>query len=114
MTQALNHRFKWRLTNVPALDKPALILYDYSPKDDAPPLSIAFDWGGRPRCWMTETRLVKIGDECPRHHPKYREFVLEGRRFHPFSVEAFPETIFTDINRLNLACHTLYQHVDWS
>ena len=114
MIRALHHRFKWKLTNVPALDKPALILFDYSPNDDAPPLSIAFDWGGRSRCWMTETRLIAIADKCPAHCPDYREFVFEGRHFHPFSVSAFPETIFTDIDALRMACRTLYEHVVWT
>ena len=114
MTQALNLRFKWRLCNVQTLEKPVLIIFDYSPRDDAPPLSVAFDWAGRAMCWLSESRLVKIGDNCPRHHPRYKQFVFEGRQFHPFSVAAFPKEIFVSINALILACQSLYDHVDWN
>lgn len=114
MTQALHRRFKWKLTNVTALDKPALIVFDYSPTDDMPPLSIGFDSAGRARCWMTETRLVSIRNKCPRHYPNYRRFVFAGREFHPFSVEAFSTSIFASIDDLIVACRTLYDHVNWS
>ena len=114
MTQALDCRFKWKLTNVPALEKPVLIVFDYGPSDDAPPLSVAFDLAGRARCWLSETRLVEIGENCPSHHPKYKQFVFEQRQFHPFSVIAFPSAIFSDIDALIFACQSLYDHVDWS
>ena len=113
ITLALARRFKWKLTNVPPLEKPVLIVCDYSPSDDAPPLSIAFDWAGRAMCWLSETRLVKIGDNCPRHHPRYKQFVFEGRQFHPFSVQAFPKEIFSNIDALIFACQNLYGHIEW-
>ena len=114
MTLALDHRFKWKLTNVPVLERPVLIIFDYGPSDDAPPLSVAFDSAGHAKCWLSETRLAKIGDNCPRHYPRYKRFVFEGREFHPFSVRAFPNAIFCSIDALVLACQSLYDHVDWN
>ena len=52
MTLALDRRFKWKLTNVPALEKPVLVVCGYSPSNDAAPLSIAFDSAGRAMCWL--------------------------------------------------------------
>ena len=114
MTLALDRRFKWKLTNVPTLEKPVLVVCDYSPNDDAPPLSIAFDWGRRAMCWLSETQLVEIDSKCPRHYLQYKQFMFEGRQFHPFSVKAFPAEIFSNIDALILACRSLYDHVDWS
>ena len=114
MTQALDRRFKWKLTNVPVLEKPVLIVFDYGPSDDAPPLSVAFDLAGRARCWLSETRLEKIANIGPKHHPDYNGFVFEQRQFHPFSVIAFPSAIFSDIDALIVACQSLYDHVEWS
>lgn len=113
-TEALDRLFKWKLTNVPVLEKPALIVFDYSPTDDRPPLSIAFDWSGGPKCWLSETQLIKIGDNLPKSHPKYKKFNFEGRDFHPFSIQAFPQAIFGNIEDFTLACQSLYEHVDWS
>ena len=113
MTLALNRRYKSIVTNVPVLDKPVLIIFDYSPRDDARPLSIAFDVAGRARCWLSETRLVNINNDGPRHHSKYKQFGFEGRQFHPFSVQPFSNVIFADIDALVLACQSLYDHVEW-
>ena len=113
MALALDRRFKWKLTNVPVLEQPVLIVFDYGPSDEAPPLSIAFDLTGQAKCWLTETRLVKIGEKCPRHYPRYKGFVFEGREFHPFSVIAFPKATFCSVDTLVLACQSLYDHVAW-
>ena len=114
MTLALDRRFKWMATNVPVLEKPVLIVFDCSPRDDAPPLSIAFDRAGGAKCWLSETRLVKINDYGPKHDSKYKQFAVKGRQFHPFSIQAFSDAIFSDIDALIFACQSLYDHVDWS
>ncbi|MCY4427677.1 MAG: hypothetical protein OXC05_11710 [Halieaceae bacterium] len=113
MTKAINRLCKWKLTNVAVLDKPVLILFDYSPTSDTPPLCIAFDSSHRAKCWLTETRLREIEDKCPKPHPKYKAFTFEGRKFHPFSIEAFPEAMFGSIDDFSLACRSLYDHVKW-
>ena len=113
MTKALDRLFKWKLTNVPVLEKPVLIVFDYSPRDDTPPLSIAFDWAGGSKCWLSEIQLKKIGDNLPKFHSKYKKFTLEGREFHPFSIQAFPKAIFDNIEDFTHACRSLYEHVDW-
>ena len=114
MAKALDRRFKCRLTNVPVLEKPVLIMFDYSPGDNMPPLSIAFDWSGDAKCWLTETELVEINDERPKLHPEYKTFKFEGREFHPFSIIAFPRSIFENIDDFALACRSLYEHVVWN
>ena len=113
MARALDQRFKCNLTNIPVLEKPVLVVFDFSPADDMPPLSIAFDWAGGPKCWLSERRLVEIEEKCPSYHPKYKKFNLEGREFHPFSIKAFPKTIFEEIDAFSLACRSLYDHVVW-
>lgn len=106
--------FKWKLTNVPVLEKPALIVFDYSPGGAMPPLSIAFDWSGGPKCWLSETRLIAIGNNLPKSHPKYKKFNLDGRQFYPFSIRAFPKEIFGNIDAFIDACQGLYEHVGWN
>lgn len=113
LTRALDRRFKWKLTNVAVLERPILIVFDYGPSDDAPPLSIAFDSAGRARCWLSETKLVEIDNKCPSPHSQYKGFTFEGREFHPFSVRAFPSAIFCNIDDLVSACQSLYDHVNW-
>ena len=89
-------------------------MLDYSPSDDQPPLSIAFDFSGGPKCWLSESRVRDIGNEGPKLHAAYRNFVFEGREFHPYSIIAFPQAIFEEIQEFSSACQCLYQHVDWS
>ena len=113
MEDALNCRFNWRLCNVPELEQPVLIVLDYSPTDELPPLSIAFDWAGGPKCWMSTLKVVRIRNECPKPHSAYRRFTFEGRTLHPYSIKAFPQTIFGEIAHFSAACHRLYQHVAW-
>ena len=114
MKEALDQRFNCRLVNVPELEQPVLIVLDYSPSDDQTPLSIAFDFSCDPKCWLTVSKVCKIGDEGPSPHSSYREFDFEGRKFHPYSIEAFPSVIFEEIEEFQSACRCLYQHADWS
>ena len=114
MKEALDQSFKWRLTNVRELENPVLIVLDYSPGDDQRPLSIAFDFSGGAKCWLSEAKVRKIGDDGPKPHQDYRSFVFEGRKFHPYSITAFPQTIFQEIREFTSACRHLYQHADWS
>ena len=114
MEEALDQRFNWKLTNVPELDQPVLIVFDYSPSDDQRPLSIAFDSSCGAKCWLSAAKVRKIGNKGPRSHQKYRSFVFEGRKFHPYSIRAFPQTIFQEIREFTSACRQLCQHADWS
>ena len=114
MRDALDHRFNWKLTNVSELENPVLAVFDYSPSDSQRPVSIAFDYSSGPKCWLSELLVREIDNNGPRYHPDYREFVLEGRQFHPYSIRAFLESIFEDINEFVSACRQLYQHVEWS
>ena len=114
MPDALNQYFNWRRTNVPELEQPLLIILDYSPKDDSPPLSIAFDYSNGPKCWLSESKVRKIGVIGPKPHSKYGQFTFEGRRFYPYSIVALPSNSFKDIQVLMSTCQQLYKHVDWS
>ena len=113
MTEALNERFRWRRTNVSALENPILVVLDYSPGDDQRLLSIAFDLSGGPKCWLTESHVREIGGKGPNPHLDYKKFVFEGREFYPYSIVAFPQTIFQEIREFAAACRCLYGHINW-
>lgn len=114
MRDALDYRFNWKLTNVSELENPVLAVFDYSPSDSQRPVSIAFDYSGGPKCWLSELSVREIDNNGPKHHPKYREFVLEGRQFHPYSIQSLPRTIFEDIDEFVSVCQRLYRHVERS
>ena len=114
MKDALTQSFNWRLTNVPELENPVLIVFDYSPGDNANLLSIAFDYSGGAKCWMSEAQVCKIGDKGPNPHDDYRKFTHDAREFHPYSIRAFPQRIFEEIQEFRSACQRLYRHVVWS
>lgn len=114
MEDVLTRSFNWKLTNVPELENRVLIVFDYSPRDSPNLLSIAFDYSGGAKCWMSEARVRKIGGEGPNPHSDYRKFVCDGREFHPYSIRPLPQTIFADIQEFRSACQCLYRHVEWS
>ena len=60
MQEKLNEFAMWSLEQVPVLEDPVLLILDYSPAMDQPPLSIAFDYGCGPKCWMTASKVNKI------------------------------------------------------
>lgn len=103
--------FRGELTNVPELENPVLIVLEYSPRDDQRPVSIAFDYLGAPKCWLTEPTVRKINDRGPKPYPKYKKFTYKQRIFHPYSVKSFARSIFEDIREFKTACQSLYQHV---
>ena len=108
MTRALDERFRWWKGTVPELDEPELLLIlDYSPNNDDPPLSIAFDLSGGARCWMSART---IEGEGPSPHDPYKTFKHQGTKFLPYSIKAFPLTVFDDIRQLVAACASLYQY----
>ena len=113
MADALNGSFKWYHGNVPELDEPVLVVFDYSPSNAEPPLSLAFSLAAGPKCWLSESRVQEINDIGPSAHPDYRRFRLEGRRFYPYSIVALPTTCFERLEVLEQTCRRLYQHVVW-
>ena len=114
MNEALDQFFNWRLVNVPELEHPVLIILEYSPNDDQHPLSIAFDYSGGPKCWLSKSKVRKIGDNSPKPHADYRNFVFNERKFYPYSIKALPKTIFNNIEEFMSVCRLLYQHIEWS
>ncbi len=106
----LDRTFKWRLVNPAELDQPVLVVIDYSPSNDQCPISIAFDCNGGSKCWLSESAVYPISGEKPSSHADYRKFVFEGREFYPYSIEAPPPEIFTDIEQFEDVCRRLYQH----
>lgn len=113
MKETLDQFFNWTLAQVPVLESPVLLILDYSPSVGERPLSIAFDYGCGPKCWMTESRVRKIGNDAPNLHEKYREFTWKGRRFKPYSIQRLSASIFEDIDALMAVCRRLYRHVVW-
>ena len=114
MQEELDGFAKWSLVQVPVLEDPVLLILDYSPGMEQPPLSIAFDYGCGPKCWMTASQVREIGDKAPNYHEDYREFLWEGRQFVPYSIQNLPGSIFDNITALQAACRRLYQHVEWA
>lgn len=114
MQEKLNEFAMWSLVQVPVLEDPVLLIFDYSPALDQQPLSIAFDYGCGPKCWMTASKVKKIEDKAPKYHEDYREFLWEGRQFIPYSIQNLPGSIFENITALQAACRRLYQHVEWA
>ena len=114
MRQKLDEFSEWTLTQIPVLEGPVLLIIDYSPSAEERPLSIALDYGGGQKCWMTATQVRKIGGEAPRPYEKYRTFTWNGREFNPFSIKVLPHSVFSDINALKGVCRRLYQHVVWA
>ena len=114
MKEKLDQLFNWLLTQVPALESPVLLILDYSPSLGEPPLSIAFDYGCGPKCWMTASEVQSIGDYAPNPKEKYREFTWEGRQFKPYSIKPLSASIFEDIYELIAVCRRLYRHVAWA
>ena len=74
MEDKLDEFFDWTLTQVKVLESPVLLILNYSPSVGERPLSIAFDYGCGPKCWMTASKVQKIGDDAPNPHKDYKEF----------------------------------------
>ena len=113
MEEKLDEFFNWTLTQVKVLESPVLLILDYSPSESERPLSIAFDYGRGPKCWMTASKVREIAGVAPNPHEDYREFTWEERQFKPYSIQSLPASIFEDINALREACRKLYRHVVW-
>ena len=114
MEDALTQSFNWKLRNVPELENPVLFVFDYSPRDNPNLLSIAFDYSGGAKCWMSEDQVRKIGNKGPKPHEDYRKFTHDERKFHPYSIQPFPQTVFEEIREFRSACQRLYRHVIWN
>lgn len=110
MERDLGRSFRCSLENVSELDAPVLVVLDYSPSNDQPPISIAFDYNGGAKCWLTKSQVYERDGRKPSRHEAYREFVFEGRRFYPYSIQAFSKNIFDSVAQFEDACRSLYWH----
>ena len=108
----ISQYFDWRLTNVPELENPVLIVLEYSPRSDQRPISIAFDYSGGSKCWLSEPTVREINNDGPKPYADYKKFIFEERKFYPYSVQSFGQSIFIDIRKFKDACQSLYQHVE--
>ena len=113
MKEKLDQFFNWKLKQVRVLESLVLLTLDYSPSVGERPLSIAFDYGCGPKCWMTASKVREIAGVAPNPHEDYREFTWEERQFKPYSIAPLPTSIFEDIDTLREACRRLYRHVVW-
>ena len=114
MQEKLNDFAKWAFEQVRVLESPVLLILDYSPCADQRPLSIAFDYGGGAKCWMTAAKVRKIDDDGPNFCGDYKEFAFERQQFMPYSIRQLPGSIFENIDELKAACRRLYRHVVWT
>ena len=114
MQEKLNDFAKWAFEQVRVLESPVLLILDYSPRADQRPLSIAFDYGGGAKCWMTAAKVRKIDEDGPNFCEDYKEFAFERQQFMPYSIRQLPGSIFENIDELKAACRRLYRHVVWT
>ena len=110
--QALADRRKCYYGNIPALAQPVLIVFDYSPTDNDPPLSIVFDGELGPKCWMSANNVKQINNDGPRPG-NYGDYQFDGCQFYGFSVKAFSQSDFDDVDRIEGICRRLYAHIVW-
>ena len=113
MKRQLYQTVSWSIEQIPVLESPVLLILDYSPGADEQPLSIAFDCGFGPKCWMTVSEVRKIGSIAPKYHERYKEFIWEGRTFRPYSIRTLPRDMFENIDTLMAICRQLYRHAVW-
>ena len=113
MIRDLDSFCSWRFTNVPELETPVLILLDYSPSNDLASVSIALDYAGGNKCWMSEPKVRQIDGNGPNKHQDYREFDFHGRRFYPYSIQGLTAREFESIESISSICTRLYNHIDW-
>lgn len=111
--RALAERRKCYYGNIPALAQPVLVVFDYSPTDNEPPLSIVFDGGLGPKCWMSERNTKDINGNGPRLG-HYGDYQFEGHQFYGFSIQSFSQSDFDDVNGIERICRRLYSHIIWS
>lgn len=112
--EGLNEHFQWEFTNIPNLDVPVLIIFQYSPRNEDVPFSFAFNLNKEPKCWMSHDKVkgVENSQVGPNPHEKYRKFNCKGYTFYPYSVQVFPDIIFQDINKFKKICCELYEYID--
>ena len=110
--KALHDRHKCHYGNIPALSQPVLAVFDYSPSDNEPPLSIIFDGELGSKCWMSESNVREINDNGPRIG-HYGDYQYDGHQFYGFSIQAFSQSDFDDVDRIERICRSLYAHIVW-
>ena len=113
MKEKLDEFCHWCFTQIPALEGPILLILDYSPTAGERPLSIALDYGGGPKCWMTAEKMREIGGQAPNQHEPYQTFIWKGRQFKPYSIQSLSDSVFRDFEALKAVCRKLYRHVVW-
>ena len=106
----LNEYFNWEEANIPNLDRPILLIIDYSPTDGAQPFSFAFE-PGENKCWITHDKIRIINNQAPSFNEGYRKFVYGERCFYPYSIQ-IPSGTFDNIQEFKNTCEKLYNHID--
>ena len=107
---ALNSNLLWDIAQPPEAIPPVLVILNYAPDRGDGLLSIAFDLTAGPRCWFTAPRACQINGDGPIYHLDYRRFEWKGMTFHPYSVQSFPQDIFSCSVALFRACRQLHAH----
>ena len=100
------------LDAIPSVTDVSIIISNYSPSNNSPPVSIAFSITNdgdkfNPKCWITKKKVKTINS-----HLEYKEFSYENREFHPYSVALMKLSVnATSIGKL---CSQLYNYIDFS
>ena len=103
------------------LSEPIILIKNYTSNQETPLASFAFTlikyYEGNSsemcnKCWMTCSKVKKIGDMAPNPHPGYGEFSHNGDKYFPFSVNP-PDFTYDCIDTIKGLCRNLYAHLDF-
>ena len=110
--EGLNEYFDWEYTNIPNLEEPVLIIFNYSPLSESLPFSFGFSLRGSPKCWISHDKVKEVGGESPNRKQDYRDFNYKGQRFYAYSVQSFENSTFRNIAEFKKVCKRLYANID--
>ena len=110
--EELAEYFDWEYTNIPNLEEPVLMIFNYSPSNESSPFSFAFSLRGNPKCWISHDKVKEVGDKAPNRYPDYKDFNHNRQKFYAYSVQAFENSTFSDIAKFKRVCNRLYANID--
>ena len=110
----LDKCFWWEFDNIPNLNQPVLVIFNYSPPNENLPISFAFNLRSEPKCWMSVSgdNIRQVEGKSPTYWPDYKDFSYGGRNFYAYSVKAFEDSVFKNISKFREVCERLYAHID--
>ena len=107
----------------PNISDPVLLIINYAPTDDKPPVCFALSLANYPKFpqkfWSSIKDIkvdyrppnIKAGGKLPDHRPAYKEFCDRGRRYHPFSVDLSDYSC--EAQSIKILLGRLYAHLNF-